>query len=148
MPMSLATSENCTVEQFLPLVLISCMFLMGCGQSRPPSYPVKGIVTFKDKPLPYGAILFHGPHGREVSGATIDSNGFYSLNAVEGQHSVTIVARPPVDLPTGESLETTSISVRPKRGMPVVPPKYGNSTTSGLYCTVFPEENAHDFEIP
>lgn len=111
-------------------------------------YEVTGVVSFRSKPLPYGTVVFHGPDGRQIVASKIGSDGRYTLEAMEGQHHVTVIAQAPLDLPPGESIETYNRPIRPKAGMPTVPDKYNNPSSSGLYCNVFPEENTHDIAIP
>ena len=39
-------------------LLLTIMFLAGCGDSGPPRYHVSGSVTYEGKPVPHGSILF------------------------------------------------------------------------------------------
>lgn len=133
-----------SIGQYMRAFLLAYIVLAGCNDSGPNVYIVSGKVYYKQKPLPYGTVVFYGPDGRQIVGSEIGSNGEYSLRAVEGQHRVTVVAHAPLDLPAGEAVETTKMRIRPQKGMPTVPSQYGNMSTSGLYCNVFPEQNTHD----
>ena len=129
----------------LAIVLVS--LLVGCWDSGPTVYKVSGVVSLKGKPLPYGSVTFHAPNGRDVVGCKIDSEGSYSVSLLPGQHRVTVVAKPPVEIPAGQSYESMAQVPPAKKGQPEAPARYGDTSTSGLYCNVYPKDNNHDIEL-
>lgn len=84
--------------------------LPGCGgdSSRPPAgavVPVKGVVTYKGKPLTKGTVRFEPDAGREAQG-DIGPDGSFALTtfaqhdgAVRGVHRVTVTGLPRNVLP-------------------------------------------------
>lgn len=82
----------------------------GCGDdpSRPPAgatVPVKGVVTYKGKPLTRGTLRFEPDAGREAQGE-IGPDGSFALStfterdgAVPGVHRVAVVGLPRNILP-------------------------------------------------
>ena len=122
--------------------------LIGCEEAGPETFPVSGIVYYKEKPLPYGLVLFFGPGGNEVGSSKIGKDGTYSLDAVPGQNRIAVSASPPIELKPGENLESVSVRrTKPKKGQPVVPVKFASASTSGLSCEVVTEENTIDIRI-
>ena len=107
------------------MLLICVGFTLGCSGKA----TVTGQVTFPDgEPLTTGSIVFEGADYQAFS--SIDQNGFYSLGDIEpgdgirlGEYKIKILAT------TGGGSD----------GEPLVnhvAPKYDNSATSELTCTV------------
>jgi hypothetical protein len=127
-----------------PCVLIAVVTcVVGCGKTRPKTYPVEGQVVFPDKsPLRGGAVEFRstqlGPDGLPfVAQGDIDEEGYFVLRtygvedgAVPGEYTV-IVAPPPPPV------------VMPDN--PVPPPlldrRFSQHDKSGLRFIVQPEQN-------
>ena len=115
---------------FLPLLLT------GCGDSGPPTYPAKGTVTYKDKPLTFGRVLFQPAQGQPAK-AEIQSDGSFTLTtgtrdgAVAGEHKVTVMCNeihdPNFVMPTDSE---------PAPGKSLIPAKYDAAATSGLTFSV------------
>lgn len=75
-------------------VLLACSLiglLIGCGESGPTEFPVKGEVTFNGTPVETGRITMK----REGDGKGFSTeiiNGAYQMNAEPGKMSVEIIA--------------------------------------------------------
>jgi hypothetical protein len=82
--------------------LICCWGLllsMGCGESRPQTYPVRGTVSFADgMPVAVGTVEFLPSSGGPSARAKIDSGGHFVLGtyaaddgAIPGKHQVLVI---------------------------------------------------------
>ena len=69
-----------------PVALIS-----GCKDPGPTTYVVTGAITYKGKPLPTGIVTFESPRYRSAT-SSIDSEGRYRLETIEGEHGVGVIA--------------------------------------------------------
>lgn len=108
--------------------------LAGCGGAGPTTHTVSGQVTYRDKPVTTGTVMFYPEKGPAAT-STIDSNGRYQLQAVAGRHRVSIIAQPPLpddfnpdNLPPGWSPPTS-----------LVPEKFNRPSTSGVTVSVQPD---------
>lgn len=129
------------------LVFGSCILVLatGCSSSGEPTYPVKGKVTYKGKPLTSGSVMFAPLTGPPAMGI-IDAEGNYTLGtysdgdgAVAGPHKVAIVCLDD----TGDALpEQASGTPEPK-----IPAKYISAETSGLKAEVAKGSNEHNFDL-
>jgi hypothetical protein len=107
---------------------------------------VSGRVTYKGHPVPNGAITFlPNPSGPPAT-AAIQSDGTYSLQtpgigdgAVLGAHAVMITA-----LREGPATEPDERDPLPP---PIIPVKYGNTSTSGLTAEVHEGDNTVNFDL-
>ena len=86
--------------RFLPLAGIGLLALatVGCGTGD-----VSGKVTYKDKPVPFGTVLFEASDGTIKQG-NIGSDGGYSIRGV-----TTGTARVAVNSPNPNSSEMTPV---------------------------------------
>ncbi|WP_165249407.1 hypothetical protein [Paludisphaera soli] len=94
----------------LALGLAAALLAPGCGSSsaQPPAgsiVPVKGVVTYKGKPLARGTIVFEPDSGREAQGE-IKADGSFVLTtflpddgATPGVHRVAVAGLPKNVLP-------------------------------------------------
>jgi len=134
----------------LVLVVGSCLFV-GCGESRPPNYPVSGQVVLKD-----GTTLKEG--GRVVfmkvgSQPAVRANGYFGPDGKfelttyptgdgvpAGDYEVMVVPSVPDD--QGDLSEREYI-----KAMEPIDSRYQNPKGSGLRFTVSPETAPHEFRI-
>ena len=123
----------------LPLLLL----ISGCGEDGPKRYPVHGYVRYRGKPVTVGTVMFVPERGPAASGV-IESDGSYSLRAVEGRHQIAVTAVPPP--PQGVNPMAGSEEYVPPP--PLVPSKFSRPATSGLNADVRPDkENALDLDM-
>jgi hypothetical protein len=127
---------------YLGMIAFLIAGTIGCGPSRPTTYPVKGAVMHKGKPLAEAIVVFHpeGPdHPQKTSLATYtDAEGKFELTtsrlrdgALPGNYRVTVVLRAPRLV--GEE------TVRDGRNL--LPAKYAKPETSGFQYEVKPGDN-------
>ena len=117
----------------------------GCGQ-KVKLARVTGKVTYKGNPVPNGGITFlPDPSGPPASGS-IGPDGTYTLQtadlgegAVLGKHAVMITA-----LQSGEAKGPEERDPLPP---PIIPTKYGSTSTSGLTAEVKDGDNVINFEL-
>jgi hypothetical protein len=118
--------------------------LPGCGGDRLKTAPVKGTITYQDKPVPHGTVMFQPENGPAATGEI--ANGRYTLTtykpgdgAVLGAHKVTII-----------SLQDQSNRLPEHRNPlppPVVPLRYSFADKSGLAAKVEDKPNVFDFHL-
>jgi hypothetical protein len=128
--------------------LLLAILTAGCNQSGLDLAPVTGVVTLNGQPVSEAGIMFQpvdAAIGPPAYGAT-DENGHFELATVNrpgaaiGEHRVAIS-------------KTESIAIPQRKGLPIyktkehIPPKYGNSQTSGLMITVKDEDNSFTFDL-
>jgi hypothetical protein len=114
----------------------------GCGTSL---VPVKGIVTFDNKPLAHASVMFisQEPGGRDASGST-DAHGVFELStyqhkdgAMPGLYKVTIHYSEPRIAPPGHMTPADVQKAAAKAGTPskpsiVIPPTYSQPDKTKL----------------
>ncbi|WP_165072933.1 hypothetical protein [Paludisphaera rhizosphaerae] len=118
------------------VALALSLIFVGCGDSSstPPggmTVPVKGIVTYKGKPLAQGTVVFEPDAGREAQGE-VGPDGSFTLStfakddgAVPGSHRVAV--------------KNISKSV--------LPLKYQNLASSGIEVVVSAEKGAYTVDL-
>lgn len=147
-------------------VVILAFCALGCGGEtvkRDPVYKVRGVVTYKGKPVSGADVTFNCEEkGRSAFGRT-NENGEYQLTtfgsndgAVAGKHTVAITKIPiPASTPALAPTESDDYAppgvgqstdpVKPKSDLPA---KYATAATSGLVAQVNPDgENVYDFPL-
>lgn len=126
---------------------LTAISAIGCGESRPATYEVKGSVVFKDgTPLDHGSVEFQTEHsGKPITAiGEINSDGSFQLRtykandgALPGKHRVAVFSQPMI----GTGAERPD-AVPP----PTLDPKYSDTKTSGLEFTV-KEDSENSFKI-
>ena len=122
--------------------------VVGCGQSGPELFPVKGRVTLDGKPLPDAGVMFLPDGNGPSANGTTDSDGHFelmtvnSMGAIRGTHPVVIAKRKYVPPKPGDPA--------PPGGLVAEwysPKKYANPTTSQLSAEVVDGDNEFHFEL-
>ncbi len=121
-------------------LFIAMLFLLetsgGCGQSNPYS-PVRGTVTFQDKPVPNAVVIFEATQGSISVAADANEAGVYQARRSQqipglppGDYRVTVT--PPLFYP--------GIGAAPSNAKPPqrndIPLAYREASTSGLVLSV------------
>lgn len=83
----------------LPMLCLVSLFLTGCGAAPPPTYPLRGTVSFNDKPLANGEVYFILPG--EVPLIFPIKDGAFSGTAKSATYRVEICAYRPRQDPVG-----------------------------------------------
>jgi hypothetical protein len=100
---------------------------------------VRGLVTFRGKPLTMGWVIFHSKDGREFAGV-ITPEGRYSISDVPvGPAQVTVATRP-MQIMTREEHEMYQKA-------PPLPPQYSTVTMTNLRVEVAKGETTFDFDL-
>jgi hypothetical protein len=83
-------------SKWFAILSLATPLMCGCGNSRPPLAPVRGVAALDGKPLAYADIVFEPDTGRQSSART-DEQGRFRLEylpgiegALIGQHTVRI----------------------------------------------------------
>jgi hypothetical protein len=130
--------------------LCALLTLAGCSDKLPMA-TVSGKVTYQDKPLTFGSVLYQPDSGPPATGL-IQSDGTYRLatygkndGAVLGSHRVQVVA---VDTNDPTLKQANPDQERPS-GRSVIPEHYTNYVTSEIRKEVVknPEPNAYDIRL-
>lgn len=129
----------------LAALAVLALLPAGCGQKTKLGR-VSGRVTYKGQPVPNGAITFLPDPSGPPATAPIQPDGTYTLQtpdvgegALVGQHAVMIMA-----LRVGPAMGPEERDPLPP---PIIPIKYGNTSTSGLTAEVREGENTIDFDL-
>ena len=144
----------------LSYLLLLALVTVGCGPSRPATYPVTGKVTYQGQPVTQGTITFYPEEGRS-SMAKIQPDGSYALTtfedadgALSGRHTVTIKATTVSGAAAPGSFEeelAQADSSQPSALGTVtwlVPESYSRRETSGLSASVEETTNTINFDLP
>ena len=114
--------------------------VVGCTDSGPKRYAVKGVVTFNKKPVPRGWVIFLS-QGNDRQTTTIGSEGQYEVELPAGTYRVGVSA-PRETTATG--LDAFKAGVPP----PYVPVRFSLPEHSGIVATVEAvDENEIDFPL-
>ncbi len=118
----------------------------GCGSNNPPTYPVRGTVTYRGQPVAVAQVMFNPDAGRSASAVT-ENDGTFTLTtfatgdgALVGVHRVTIAkveslpARDPAN-PYGA------------RAKSLLPARYGNLELTPLTEEVKKGKNEFRFDL-
>lgn len=137
--------------------------IMGCagGPDRPPTYPVKGTVTFGGKPLADAVVCFRpqdAQNGQRPANGKTDAEGRYRLTtfssddgAMAGTYRVTLMKFD--TLLSEPSSENDGNYVPPSGPLPdaknLLPKKFADARTSEMTATVGPNaaQNIFDFAL-
>jgi hypothetical protein len=124
---------------------VACLFV-GCGPSGPEVVPVKGVVTYKGKPIEKISVVFH-PEGKGMMATGLtDAKGEFSLQtstpgdgAMMGDYKVTFIYDSGV----------VPDMFNPKKEVSPIPEKYGNAARSGKTATVkaSASDNVFQFDL-
>ncbi len=125
--------------------LVLLLAVAGCGKELPTTVPVTGTVTWQDKPLDSGRVVFHpqqiekGRPKRPAMGY-LQTDGSFALatfrpddGAVPGSYQVTIHSylKKPV---------SNNDDINPPEDVWRIPERYGDPERSGLTATVSSDE--------
>jgi hypothetical protein len=118
----------------------------GCGESVG---SIKGRLTYKGKPVPFGVVTFTRDDGRPSKVVQTDEQGHYVISRVPVGATNVTVASPPVILSEGRPDDPEVVeSVRRAKLRVAIPEKYKDLKQSGLSYTVAPGENTFDITLP
>jgi hypothetical protein len=130
-----------------PVVGVGFLVLLAAGcQSKG---HVTGKVTFKDKPLVYGTVLFVGSDGSSVQ-AMIQRDGNYSADGVAvGDAQVAVNSPNPKSIGIFTTWKNPAKKPPPLEipGWFEIPTRYGDVTTSKLNLAVKGGSNTFDIEL-
>ena len=137
----------CRNLERMVVLLGICALLSGCGGggNGPVTVPVKGVVTYKGKPVPKLSVAFLPDKGMVAEGTT-DANGRFTLTtktpgdgAMVGSYKVGISFVPDKvpEMPGFPGAEQAAESPIPK--------KYADAQTSGLTKVVDKNASKNDF---
>lgn len=120
----------------------------GCGDGRPATYPVEGVLRFEDgRPVTFGAVEFRSPAERLTARGKIDERGHFRLTtfadgdgAVAGEHQVIVTQNVSSAAwqQSGAHAEQSHALHGPQAAhrAALVPRNYADYSTSGLTATV------------
>lgn len=128
-----AVLRNCSC------IVLVVATIVGCEDSHPQSYPVKGQVTFDEKPVPTGWITFLSAQGGTVT-ASIGTDGQFEVELPAGEHRVGVSA--PREI-TATGLDAFKEAPKP----PHVPIALAQPDRTGVVITVH-EQEKNTIDIP
>ena len=131
------------------LVLLPCLVLsvVGCGGTEDrglSKHTVSGKVTYNDKPLTLGSVVFMHSTG-EIDAVNLDSEGKYSLDVALGSNQVTVQSR------EDEEFDADGVPSGHKGmkmpGKSRIPEKYSHFDSSKLTFEVKSDGNTYDIAL-
>ena len=132
----------------LALLCLWIFLVPGCGPSNPPTFPVKGKVSYNGKAVKNGMIMFTPEGEGNAANGSLEADGSYQLTtfvandgARPGKYKVSIQVFPGAD--EGGGLPGQEFAGK----KPPIPPKYGQPTSSGLTAEVKDVDNSIDFAL-
>jgi hypothetical protein len=134
--------------KWIVVAVAATAYLAGCGESRPATYPVEGVLRFEDgQPVPFGTVEFRSPAARVTARGKVDERGRFRLTtfsdgdgAVAGEHQVIVV-----QYVSSAALQQGAVHTDPSHAShgsqvahraALVPRKYADYSTSGLTANV------------
>jgi hypothetical protein len=107
---------------------------------------VSGTITFKDRTLTSGSVIFVGQDGESSSSAIAEDGSYRIENAPLGPVTIAVASHPrqPPGLMNSPG-KAAALREDPKDGTVKIPQKYEDHKTSGLAYTV--ERGSHTFNI-
>lgn len=134
----------------ISLFLAICGSLVGCGGNKLDTVPVEGVVTYKGEPMPKIAVMFMPKGGEgQIAEGTTDAEGKFKLQtrkpgdgAMVGEYLIAFQYVPD-EVPEMPGFPGAEPVISP------LPPKYGDSATSGVTATVVSDasENVFIFDL-
>ena len=123
------------------LTLLLSLAAAGCGPQGNPRGTVSGVVTYKDKPVTEGQVIFSAPERGQGASANLDATGTYSIpEGVEvGEYKV-LVTPPPSNVAAGGPKTAPKVYIN-------LPEQYRNEATSDLEANVVEGENTFNFDL-
>lgn len=130
------------------IVVATTTWAVGCGKSRPETYPVEGMLRFEDgRPVTFGTVEFRSPTERLTARGKIDARGHFRLTtfvegdgAVAGEHQVVVIQN--VSAAAWQQNVAHAQQARSVHGphdghhAALVSRRYADYATSGLKATV------------
>ena len=140
-------TKMCSSKRLLGFLTILSLFLglplLGCG---PSVTEVSGTVTFKDRRLTSGSVIFVGQDGESSSSAIAEDGSYRIENAPLGPVRIAVASHPRVPPGLMNSPGKAPASREDAKDSTVkIPQRYDDHETSGLAYTV--ERGSHTFNI-
>ena len=152
------------------VVLAICCVTPGCEQSnRPATYPVRGAISYRGKPVAGASVAFLAPGAPRLAVGTTDDAGNFSLTTYESDdgavlgthvvtvHKLTMQAGPSYDVPSDGKIDPAAIEramqeaalriEAAEKGGSELPARYANHNTSDLRLEVVEGENEFKIEL-
>ena len=132
-------------------ILLTSLFLIGCGEQGPNTHHVEGVVTLNGEPLDGAMLSFHpvtgGENTRSAAGRTNESGGYtltadtglQGRGAFAGEYIVTVRKVEHTPVLGGDPRDTTQTLITPRA--------YSEPNSTPLRATVNPGRNEINFEV-
>jgi hypothetical protein len=144
-------------------VLLLLALATGCASKS----TITGKVTYQDKPLTGGVVLFVSESGKGTGRSEIGTDGSYTIeNMPTGQAKIAVdttsaqgtqppganapkgmMPPPGTDVPSASAKSGVYGSGNSARGAAVIPDQYKNADTSGLTYTVKGGSQTHNIDL-
>jgi hypothetical protein len=154
-----------STSNFLALLGLCCV-LLGCSQSnRTKTYPVRGTVTYRGKPVSDASVEFLAPGASRPATGVTDGNGRFRLTtfepddgAIVGAHVVTVIkigSQPPAATNPGQgdndpaAIEKAMAqsALQQRKARSELPAKYADRRTSDLHVEVAAHESQVEIKL-
>jgi hypothetical protein len=159
-------NQSSTISRATALLALAAFTIVGCGESKPTTYPVSGVVTYKGAPVEGATVGFSStnPEIQPAIGVT-DAQGKYTLTTFEkddgalpGEFTIHVFkydrkqTAPEMDtsgvqvdeMPDDYSPEEMAEEPLPKH---LLPEKYSAPHSTPLKTTIQAGENTYDINL-
>jgi hypothetical protein len=130
-----------THHQFAQAATLACLAIalatmFGCGSDRMKDAPVEGKVTYQDKPLEFGTVLFQPDIGPPASGEIAPDGTFHLSTYAQGDGAVLGSHRVSISCAERRAGAASPATDEPGAGRSLIPEKYSFPGSSGLTAQV------------
>lgn len=159
-------NQSNAISRAAALVALATLTVVGCGESKPSTYPVTGVVTFKGQPVEGATVGFTStdPEIQPAIGVT-DAQGKYTLTTFEkddgalpGEFKVRVTKYDRNPTPAAMNTSGVDIEEMPDDYEPeamreepppkhLLPEKYSMPHSTPLKTTVQAGENSYDIDL-
>jgi hypothetical protein len=134
----MAAARRCRAGWLAVLLAAAC----GCGSGGEAT--VSGKVTYQDRPVTYGSVIFVGPDQKTRSAAIRPDGGYTVQGLTPGESAVSVISRDPAK---GRAPKGAAGTAGGPGGWFPIPRRYEAASESGLACTLKAGPNNYDIAL-
>lgn len=140
---------NCNKPAWLLCAVALVASSIGCGEKAVRTGEVHGIVTFDEKPVTAGSVLFENLDAGDIGAAELDEQGQYEIVGLKlGEYVVSVAPlKGAVPNELSDFDGSTSIAATKVAKSKEIPSAYHNSQSSPLRHVIEEDESEYSFDL-